>query len=297
MMVQPDIPPESRDIRRRVLKIDRLEAMPQVAWQLVAMLGDDRTSASSLERVIESDIALASKVLSLANSAFYGMPQKITTIQRAVVIIGFDELRLLVLGTGLFKIFDSRRAPEEFDWEGLWRHSLGVSWLAKELAAAVGHPAPAEAMIAGLLHDLGKFVLATYFGQEFAKILQEVEKGAPYFQAEEGNSLRHDLIGYWLAEGWGLPTVHTAAIRDHHRPKVGDSNFGTTALVLLANLLVKKLGIGVVHQSPPVDWRMCMESLGLNEQRLRPIYTKSKEQLPGIVEGWMEVFVQRGAAA
>jgi HD-like signal output (HDOD) protein len=106
--------------------------MPHVVFQLVDALGDSRTSAADLEEIIESDQALASKVLSLSNSAFYGFSQKISTIQRAVVAIGFSELQLLALGTGLADVFDHKGLPEKFNGEGMWIHSIAVAWIAKK---------------------------------------------------------------------------------------------------------------------------------------------------------------------
>ena len=121
-------------IRERVLAIERLGAFPQVAMRLLDAIGDERTNVSDLAEIIESDMALASKVLSLANSAFYAPKQQITTIHRSVVVIGFEELQLLTLGIGLSEIFDMSNVPEGFDMEGLWMHSMAVGWMSKNLA-------------------------------------------------------------------------------------------------------------------------------------------------------------------
>ena len=257
--LHPDgVKPQETVIKQRVMRIDRLSAVPQVVWKLIDALGDDRTIASDLEKIIEGDMALTSKVLSLANSAFYGARQKATTIHRAVIVIGFHELRLLAVGLGLAQVFNLKDAPERLDGEGLWLHSLAVGWMAGELAENIRYSLPAEIQIAGLLHDLGKLVCAVHFRDETERVFDLVEQGMPYHQAEEEVGIPHTSIGYWLAVRWDLPKVHCAAIRDHHGPRAEDPYVLSTSLVFLANRLVKELGFGVIHESAPSDpaWAM-----------------------------------------
>lgn len=274
------------EIRKKIYKIERLAAMPQVVYQLMNALADGRASGAELERIIESDLALTSKLLSLSNSAYYGLSQKITTIKQAVMIIGLNELEYLTLGIGLARVFDFNESPRGFDGESLWHHCLAASWCAKELAEIAGRPNPGEAMISGLLHDLGKLVLATHLTEEFGRILEAEEEGDPYYLAEESLGLKHSTLGYWLALRWSLPRVHASAIRDHHLPLDTDPDFLNTSLVFLADHLVKELNFGLNHEARQVDPSPMMTALGLSRGDLEKTADRGRERLPQVLESW-----------
>ncbi|MFH1137254.1 MAG: HDOD domain-containing protein [Pseudomonadota bacterium] len=276
----------NEDIRSRVYGIERLGTMPQVAWRLMQALGDDRATANSLEKIIGSDPALASKTISLANSAFYGLSRKVSTISRAVVVIGFQELRLLAMGAGLTEVFDLSVVPPGLDGRGLWFHCLATAWAAGELAEASGHPSPGEAMTSGLLHDLGKLVLLTHLLDQYRLVHGLVQQGLPLYQAEERLGLEHAAIGFWLAERWGLPGVHAAAIRDHHLPQIGDPFFPSTCLVFLADRVAARLGFGQPGEGPPTDPGLALKTVGLGKAELRALLEKGKRELPAKVEAW-----------
>ncbi len=286
---------EAADLRQRILRIERLAAMPQVVWRLLEAIGDEKVSASTLEGIIESDQALAAKVLGLANSAYYGFPQQITTVKRAVVAVGMEELQLLALGTGLAKVFDLRLAPPGFDGEGLWLHCLAVSCTSQYLAKASGQAQPGEAMIAGLLHDLGKLVLATQLRDEMLGIMALVEQGHTHYQAEVALGVRHTQVGYWLAKRWGLPEMHCAVIRDHHTPRENAPFGNYTCLVHLADSLVKAMGLGLVQTGLPADLPLAARVLGLARDKIVNVANQAKERVPAMLESWRAV-LQEGRA-
>ncbi|MEW5724169.1 MAG: HDOD domain-containing protein, partial [Thermodesulfobacteriota bacterium] len=247
------------------------------------------TNAARIEKLIEGDPALASKVLSLANSAYYGLPQRVTTISRAVVIMGFQELQILAVGAGLAEVFELDRSPAGLDGEALWVHCLSVSWLARELAAVSGYPLPAEIMVAGLLHDLGKLVLATHMLDELARLLDLCREGRPYFQAEEQLGLRHTIIGFWLARRWGLPGLHEAVIRDHHLPLDTGPYYLATCLVHLADRLVKDLGFGLVHEARPADLSPVLRATGLSREQIEAAGRNAEEYIPSVLGAWRAI--------
>ena len=281
-------------IRERVLAIERLGAFPQVAMRLLDAIGDDKTNVSDLTEIIESDMALASKVLSLANSAFYAPKQKVTTVHRSVVVIGFEELQLLTVGIGLSEIFDLNNVPEGFDAEGLWIHSLAVGWMAKNLASTSGGVPESEVMVAGLLHDLGKLILAGYLTDELQKVLDLVSDGIPYYQAEEQLGIDHTTIGYWLAKNWDLPEIHISAIRDHHDVRNDSPHTLSTAVVATADILTKKLEFGLVHESESDDALVFAQHTGLTPEQLESISEIGRKSLPPLLETWISSFSAGG---
>ena len=172
----------SPDIRRRIFQIQKLAAMPEVVWRLFTALSDEEISAEKLARIIESDPAMTSKVLSLANSAFYGLSRKIANIRRAVVIIGLRELKILAIGTGLSETFPPHKTVSKDGVRELWRHCLAVSWLTEDLARTSGLPATNDLMVAGLLHDLGKLLLISHMEEECLQLQALMDQGVPYYQ-------------------------------------------------------------------------------------------------------------------
>ncbi|MEW5721919.1 MAG: HDOD domain-containing protein [Thermodesulfobacteriota bacterium] len=278
-----------RELRGRIFRIERLSALPQSVWRLLEAIGDRNTDAARLEAIISDDPSLASKVLSLANSAYYSRAQKVTTIRRAIVVIGLDELQLLVVGSGLADLFDVTQAPPDFDGPGLWSHCVAVSWMARELAQTAQYPEPAEVMLAGLLHDLGKLVLITHLKEEFYQVLGLVRQGMPYYEAEETLGLRHTEIGDMLAASWRIPEVQRAAIRFHHAPRTSDPYLTSTSIVCLADVLVKAVGLGVVHQARAINVSVAMDELKLTRDRLRDLAVQAKGSIPPMLEAWRQV--------
>ena len=278
-------------LRRRIFRIDRLGAMPNIVWKLVEALGDEKTDASQLEQLIEGDPALTSKILSLANSAYYGRALTVTTISRAIVVMGFQELQILAVGAGLADMFNLKKLPSAVDGDGLWLHSLAVSWASRALAEESGYPLPAEIMIAGLLHDLGKLILAAHLTDEYLGVMEKTAKGVPYYLAEEELELKHTVIGYWLAERWGLPEVHKTVIRDHHGSPDTSSYFLPTALVALANGLVKYHRVGVCHETRKQPYQNLLAAVKLSKKQLETISGQFAKKLPQLLETWRQLMV------
>lgn len=271
-------------LREKIFRIRRLTAMPHVAWRLVEVLTDENTTVKTLAEIIETDQALTSKVLSLANSAYYGFSESVTTIQRAAVLIGFQELQILALGTGLSENFNLRKTPASFDGQALWLHCLAVSWLGRALAEVAGYPTPAEVMVAGLLHDLGKLVLVTHLQAELPPLLELLGQGVPYYQAEQRSGLSHTTIGMWLGRRWDLPPIHLETIEHHHQPRVELPFFNCTCLVFLADRLAKQMRFGLVHQARPLAVGRLLDQLNLTPAVLKQVVQRARHEIPSHLE-------------
>ncbi len=275
---------QTNEVRRRIFQIERLATVPHVVWGIVESLNDDRTTAADLEQLIYGDPALASKMLSLANSAYYGLPRNVTTISRAVNVIGIQELQMLAAGVGLADPHDLRGQPADYRIEDLWVHSAAVSYAAGELAEASGHPLPDEVRTAGLLHDLGKLVLVTHLNDYLDQIMALIEVGISYREAERQTGIDHTTLGYWLAKRWGLPENHQLVIRDHHQPRPDKPAYIATCLVYLANELVN-----AVQDRPyprPTDGMNVeiMAVTNLSKNILEQVQTRTGEKMAAMVD-------------
>jgi putative nucleotidyltransferase with HDIG domain len=273
-------------IRRRIFQIKRLAAMPEVVFELVNAIGDDGAAVNQVVKIIESDQSLASRVLNLANSAYYGFAHQISTIERAVVAVGFDELRLLALSAGLSQVFDPKMAAKGWDGTAAWLHSLSVSWFCQKLAAKGKDVAPGEALVAGLLHDLGKLVLATYLPEEYAQVVARQAQGESCRQAEDALGYQHTVAGYWLAKRWDLPEMYIAAIRYHHNPLRGREHASLVALVALGDLLAHCVCSRVADDDQKNELSSVIGAAGLTPDDLREMASQGRRDLPEILARW-----------
>lgn len=214
---------------------------------------DSNASVDDITALIESSQKLASKVLSLANSAAYGLESTVTSLRRAISILGFREVRTLVVMVGAVSAIKGVKLPKTFDATGLWKHQLKTASIAKILAAAVHdlakqqgtkdglllEMAPDEAYAAGLLHDIGKVFLA---GSR-PGIWETIEtirttKGISFDEAEDEYwGMDHALVGAQVLHHWKLPLLLTDPINWHHAPELAPSLSTEARLLAAANIL------------------------------------------------------------
>jgi putative nucleotidyltransferase with HDIG domain len=211
-----------------------------------------------------------------------------------VVAIGFDELQLLALGSGLANIFNPRSIPERFDGQGLWTHCLAVSWTARALAVKAGHRSPVEIQMAGLLHDLGKLVMAIHMPDDFEEIFRLVDEGLTHHEAEDWIGVPHTTVGRLLAAKWMLPEVHQMVINRHHDPESDGPHAEAVRLVALANDLTKELGFGAVWQGEEPDRAVMLEALNLDGPVLDTVADMATRTVPELLDSWHQAFFAEG---
>jgi len=228
-----------------LMRIRNLPSIPTVIIEVSEMLENPRASAKDISQVISQDQGLVAKVLTIANSPLYGLPRRVSSIDFAVVVLGFEQIKNLVYALTLMEAFKSI-SSKYWNKKKFWSHSFVTGMLAKKIADDLGYPKSGEALTSGLLHDLGISVIQRYFNDEFIRISQLVEKEEISFtQAElEVLGMTHEEIGYLLINKWNLPLDLGDMIRYHHNPSKADSNKKLTAIVHLADYMTQVTGIG-----------------------------------------------------
>lgn len=245
------------DFKRHIEKLRELPTLPHVVLKVIAMSSNPDSSAEDLGRVIEKDQVLSAKVLRLANSPFYGFPKRIASVSHAVVVLGLNVVKGLTLGATAFDMMTAA------GMEHLWRHSLGVAMTASLLAPRAGLRNPEEVFIAGLLHDLGQVVICEKLPDQAAQVRQAFqERDLSRVEAEQDIlGLTHAEVAGWLADAWNLPSSLKDPMMFHHRPTLALVAPLHTAIVHVADILVKAMGCGVaagdlVPALSPEAWKL-----------------------------------------
>ena len=246
----------SKRLRRVTERIIGLSALPTIVTQLIALVGDPRSSARQVARLISTDQALTAKILRVANSAFYGFPRKIATVQLAIVVLGFNAVKNLALSVTVLKRFSAGTDHRLFDRQRFWEHAIGCGVAARMLAKRFGGR-DGEAFVAGILHDIGKLILIEYAHDEFTDALELAEQeDIPIGQAEEEVlGVTHAEVGGWLAERWNLPEPLAHSISAHHNPFALEEPDDLVLITHMADALVRFNSIGHSGdgQAPTLD--------------------------------------------
>lgn len=257
-MMTPD------QIKEKIKSIIQLPTLPAVAMEVVELVDNPKTSASKLGKVISSDQALTAKVLKIANSPFYGFPKKISTIDFAIIVLGFDALKEIVISISLVSSLQ-KKSDTFFDAKTFWDHSISTGVVARRLARDLGYRISGEVFVGGLLHDMGVSVLHRYFNNEFQRIIEITrETDLNVLEAEESvMGVSHGDVGGWLAERWNLPEHLAESIAFHHTPSKAKINPDLVALVHCADVMSTQI------TKQKIDWDKGIEFDPLALERLR----------------------------
>lgn len=224
------------------LKISgNLPSMPQILVQLIDRCHETEVNLQAIAHIIDKDAAISAKLLQLVNSVFIGARRPFTNLEQAVVHLGSDAIRNLVISLSVQQIFRRVESNGLLSIDRFWHHSLLNALLGQNIAHAAGYPNPAEAYLTGLLHDIGKLLLWMAFPGKYAPLLLKgirCHNGRLAFLEEEKLRINHCSAGAWLCEQWRLPPLLADAIRYHHHPlEEVQQALPLTRIAYLADLL------------------------------------------------------------
>ena len=269
---------EKDELRAKIYsKIDEIPTLPVIIPKLLTLMENDKTDAADVADVISRDPALTSKILKVANSAYYGFSKGISSLEKAVPLLGFNMVQSLALSIGVLRSFPEGKKSTHFSQQDLWIHSLAVATVMKELGKRFGKGEDREYLfIMGLLHDIGKIVLDQYFGELFHRAIEEFHNlgNIELHQAETREiGVDHGEVGAMLLTRWKFPDKICNAIAVHHRSEIPEgTNCDDVAMLRTADVLAHELGLEEGgNPMPPEIHDADLKILEMDENQLEDI--------------------------
>ncbi len=216
-------PEQNNSLTAILAKVGEIAAMPQVVYKIIELTGTTATSAQAIEDAISLDPGFSSKVLILANSAFYALPRRVTSIREAATFMGYKTIRQLAMTVGVFDMFVGKNDSGSLRRRTWWRHSVDAAVCAKSIAKCTPVVDPEDAYSCALLHDVGKSLLDRATQGEYAQVEELVAGGTDVLSAEtEVFGCTHMELGAAAAARWNLPQMIIDSIAMHHGGASGD---------------------------------------------------------------------------
>jgi putative nucleotidyltransferase with HDIG domain len=251
-------------------KIDAFPSIPGSAVKLLALLENSETPVGEIEAVLRIDPGLTANVLKLTNSAYIGLPTKVGSIKRAVMLLGMNKIKQLVMASCVGAVMDGPIPGYDLPAGELWRHSIAVSVAAEGLSRELKLTGTDDIFTAALLHDVGKLILGQFIQEDLAAIDAAAGTDVSFEIAEKQVlGTDHAEIGARILSHWSLPDDLVHAVQWHHDPDAAAESRRTTDIVHVANVLCLMMGIGVGREglqyepSPTVTRRLGLKPFHL----------------------------------
>ncbi len=253
-------------------KIEEIPSLPAIVYKVMELVNSEKSNAADFEKVVVQDQALAARMLRMANSAFYSLSRKVSTINDAVVYLGHNTIRSLVLGASTSALFKRALPAYGYQREGLWLHANIVASLSRKIAAAA-RLTPEEienCYVAGLLHDIGKLVLGPFAQKEADNFSAMITAGREITEIErELLGFSHADIGRILLDRWKLPRNLVETVELHHQPENSTFAPRETLAVSLADTISNQFGFALERdksETYPEPFARRLQRLGLDPQ-------------------------------
>ncbi|MCU7492923.1 MAG: HDOD domain-containing protein [Bacteroidota bacterium] len=265
--------------------IKNLPLIPKMMFEVTKFLQSPAPTTSGLARLIGKDQGLTAKILSVANSPLYGLQRKVTSLEFAIIVLGYKEIQDIVSALSLAESIRSS-TDKCFNHEEFWLHSMVVGSAAKGISQNLGHmDLGSDAFVAGMLHELGIQLMHKYMHAQFEEIFRRVSTEGESFHTAELDTLglTHQDMGKFLAEKWNLPVVLCETLNHHHSPGEIGSRSVLASVVHLADYMTQKLQIANVY------WDKDME---LDPAIIDTLQLGSMENLEKFILEYKDLFVE-----
>lgn len=271
-------------VARAIQEINHIATLPEITLKIVELVESPTSTASDMQKLISNDPALCTRVLKVVNSAFYGLPGQIASIERAIVLLGLNAVKNIAVAASLVKLFRGGEISPEFSARDLWLHAVATATASKVIADELKMGMADEAFLAGLMHDIGVMVELQFDRQKMVSTLEKTgcDKGVPRTDMRAAETevygANHEQFGEGLCRKWKFPTTLSTVAGHHHEPmRLPEGQRTLACLVFVADHISAELGQGfrldIADTSIPDD---VLGELKLSRERLQAI----KDGLP-----------------
>jgi HD-like signal output (HDOD) protein len=290
-------PLDRKEIDSRLELCPPLPSLGSINKALLGLLFAEQRYSAQISEIIRRDPSLTSRLLRLVNSVYYGLTTPVSSIEEAVFYLGVRQIRQLTMVTPIIEDFQRLSNQCSFPWREFWQHCIGTAILTREVVSAVQAPPDESDYIAGLVHDVGKIVMAWTFPDHFAEIHRQATPGTRDLTEIETEILGidHSELGALYLERHHLPDLMIKAARFHHHPDEADGHEFIVASVHIADLLMRNARIGCSGNFVEVTREQCLQASGwpvlfpnqaTAEQTIaRASLHRCLERLPKVLEG------------
>ncbi|MFA3783862.1 HDOD domain-containing protein [Melioribacteraceae bacterium 4301-Me] len=218
-----------------------LPVMPEVLSNVLALINNEKTTTSELSREISKDQSLVVKILSIANSPYYGLQKIVSSIDFAIMILGYSELQSIVTALAILELLKNK-SDKYLDQKEFYIHSYLTGLLAKRIAYDLGYVDSDKAFIAGFIHDIGISIVHRFMHSSFVRIYEEVQQNnIPMIEAEKNVlGMTHEEVAKFLLNKWNLPDAISNAVNFHHYPSKSKEDRYLPTIVHISDYLIYK---------------------------------------------------------
>lgn len=271
-------------VEQAVASIGDIATLPEVTIKIIELAEDPKSTARDLHEVIKNDPALSVKVLKVVNSAFYGLPGQVASVDRAIILLGLSAVKNIAIAASIARLFKGKRISEQFSAADLWRHSVAVAVGARAIAKCSPHPAMTdEVFVAGLIHDVGTLVERQSYPDQFAEVIQRCsEENIDFIECErQVIGADHQAFGVGLTTRWKFPRHLRAAVGFHHNPEALSPELRSMAvLIKTADVLCcqEKIGFYLTARNGRISEDL-LDILGISMEQLDQVRATFPEQV------------------
>ena len=262
-------------------QVKSFPGMPATAARLMPLLQNPDASASKIEDILKYDPGLTANILKLTNSAYFGLPSRVSSVRQAIMLLGWKRLLQLVMTMCMSALMKKPVPGYDLPRGALWRHSVAVSVAADLLVKSLSISDADEVFTAALLHDIGKLVLGDYVQEDLEKIEGMVTKGISFEVAEfVVLGTNHATIGARILQNWSLPQELVNAVSWHHDPENCDHYCMLSDVVHIANIVGRRVGFGKGRDGQALEPSLeVAERLGFNQGHIDALAEQTLQEV------------------
>ena len=277
---------DEEKLRHIMTQVKSFPGMPATAARLMPLLQNPDSSAGKIEEILKYDPGLTANILKLTNSAYFGLPSRVSSVRQAIMLLGWKRLLQLVMTMCMSALMKKPVPGYDLPRGELWRHSVAVSVAADLLVKSLSISDADEVFTAALLHDIGKLILGDYVQEDLEKIEGMVTKGISFEVAEYVVlGTNHATIGARILQNWSLPQELVNAVSWHHDPESCDHYCLLSDVVHVANIVGRRVGFGKGRDGQALEPSLeVAERLGVNQNHIDTLAEQTLQEVGRLAE-------------